>query len=534
MRLVTGLFMCTLMGHAGLVFAAPPEWERLSVGGGDTAFVAVAADSSAASRVFAATARALFESSDGGRGWQERFRVPADTRITDIAVDQAERPRMLIATDHGLYGSSDGGVHWPRVRLGAGEGEERCTYVAFHPAQRDTALLGTQGGLFINHSDGGSWTEVRTPLEARDIVSFTFDATNPDRLYLITSQGLFVGNLAGGTWQQRFGLLDVQENAEEAGADEAEPNQPAEAEQPLRRLTSIAVDPNTSSGLYLAGSDGMLRSADGGATWQPLTRIGLTSPAISRLLAVAHSPLAIYAATAQGVARYEPEQERWQIITEGLATTQVNDLAATPRQMWAATDQGLYRYEVAPDPFSDSEPPSAHDLLANFSHEPTMAQVREAAIQYAEVHPEKIKRWRRQASLKALLPAVHLGMDHDTSRDLHVDEGSFPNFQLIDTRDRDAGMDLSITWDLGKLIWNEDQTSIDVRSKLMVQLRDDIVDEVTRTYFERRRLQIKLLTESPADRQVLLEKELRLQELTALIDGLTGGYFSQRITIKEN
>lgn len=63
----------------------------------------------------------------------------------------------------------------------------------------------------------------------------------------------------------------------------------------------------------------------------------------------------------------------------------------------------------------------------------------------------------------------------------------------------------------------------------MVQLRDDIVNEVTRTYFERRRIQVGLLVSPAKDDHVLLEKELRIQELTALIDGLTGGYFSSHL-----
>ena len=68
----------------------------------------------------------------------------------------------------------------------------------------------------------------------------------------------------------------------------------------------------------------------------------------------------------------------------------------------------------------------------------------------------------------------------------------------------------------------------------MAQLRDDIVNEVTRTYFERRRLQVKLLTNPPANQQMVLEQELRLQELTALIDGLTGGRFSGSMKMDRN
>ena len=55
------------------------------------------------------------------------------------------------------------------------------------------------------------------------------------------------------------------------------------------------------------------------------------------------------------------------------------------------------------------------------------------------------------------------------------------------------------------------------------------MNEVTRTYFERRRLQIEIMASPPNDLKVSLEKELRLQELTADIDALTGGYFSKQL-----
>ncbi|MGB2705644.1 MAG: hypothetical protein WBC74_02140 [Candidatus Omnitrophota bacterium] len=73
------------------------------------------------------------------------------------------------------------------------------------------------------------------------------------------------------------------------------------------------------------------------------------------------------------------------------------------------------------------------------------------------------------------------------------------------------------------------QTTIDIRSKLMVQLRDDIVDEVNRSYFERRRVQIELLTDPPSALPEILKKRLRIQELTATLDGLTGSRFSKAL-----
>lgn len=51
---------------------------------------------------------------------------------------------------------------------------------------------------------------------------------------------------------------------------------------------------------------------------------------------------------------------------------------------------------------------------------------------------------------------------------------------------------VTLSWNLGELIWNDDQTSIDVRSRLMVELRDDILDEITKLYFERLRVKMEL------------------------------------------
>jgi hypothetical protein len=88
---------------------------------------------------------------------------------------------------------------------------------------------------------------------------------------------------------------------------------------------------------------------------------------------------------------------------------------------------------------------------------------------------------------------------------------------------------VSLTWELGDLIFSDDQTNIDVRSRLMVELRDDILDEVTRLYFERLRVKMEIDNLSIEDRKKRFEKELRLQELSASLDALTGGYFSQRL-----
>jgi len=59
-----------------------------------------------------------------------------------------------------------------------------------------------------------------------------------------------------------------------------------------------------------------------------------------------------------------------------------------------------------------------------------------------------------------------------------------------------------------------------------VKLRDQVLGEVTRLYFERRRLQAERLLTPKSDPMALVKEELRLMELTAGLDALTGGAFS--------
>jgi hypothetical protein len=163
--------------------------------------------------------------------------------------------------------------------------------------------------------------------------------------------------------------------------------------------------------------------------------------------------------------------------------------------------------------------------------EPKISEIQQVAIRYAQVEPEKILEWRQAAAKKAWLPQLSVGVDRDTGDLWHWETGSSTKSgdDLLVPGKETIGWDVRLSWDLGELVWNNDQTSIDTRSRLMVQLREDILDEVTKIYFERLRVKMELDSLSIEERKKRLEKELRLEELTAYLDGLTGGYFSRKI-----
>ena len=94
------------------------------------------------------------------------------------------------------------------------------------------------------------------------------------------------------------------------------------------------------------------------------------------------------------------------------------------------------------------------------------------------------------------------------------------------TGPRDWGVTLA--WDLGDIVWNNYEDDVDTRARLDTQMRFDLLDEVARVYFERRRVQHELM--APAlSKEEAFQRNLRLSELTATLNSYTGGWFLRRV-----
>ncbi|MFZ2938485.1 MAG: hypothetical protein WA066_07305, partial [Candidatus Omnitrophota bacterium] len=237
----------------------------------------------------------------------------------------------------------------------------------------------------------------------------------------------------------------------------------------------------------------------------------------------------IYAVTKSAI--FEYTNERWHELSLGLTAEDISSLAKDNHgNLYAAASNGLFKAN-----FKDTPDTNKNSILEfYYKDEPKISEVQNTAIKYAEVEPEKIIKWRKQAAKRAFLPRVSAGINRDAGDLWHWESGSSTKAgddALIKGRDS-LDWDVTLSWDLGDIIWSDAQTSIDVRSRLMVQLREEILDEVNKIYFERIRLKMEIDNLSIEDRKKRFEKELKLQELTASLDALTGGYFSKQIKEK--
>jgi hypothetical protein len=178
---------------------------------------------------------------------------------------------------------------------------------------------------------------------------------------------------------------------------------------------------------------------------------------------------------------------------------------------------------------SSASAEDARRLLQKWAAEPTIRQVQDAAMRYAEVHPEVIASWRTRVRASPWAPelrAEYRFKGNDDAR-LRIQR---PDADLTqDDTKREHRALARLTWDLDQAVFNREELRVSSEATDLVRLREDVLDQVTKLYFERRRLQIDLELEPPRDLAGRVRKELRLQELTADIDALTGGYLSRQL-----
>ena len=469
--------------------------------------------------------------------------IPVSEKINFI--EQDERSGVLYAgTDRGLYTSLGAGAEWGKIDLGAGGISARR--IAF---LEGGICLATGAGLYLSQ-DRARWERVpgKTGLVGVErfgegkALAWTedelyifgekgFERTGPaslpgdivdvafrdDVVYLGAGGAIYCSADGCASWDKytvgAAGEEEAEGYEEEASGEEATIVRKIDVSGPRGAVVA------TNKGVFLADH------ATGG-----ISKVGTPGIPDSELFFALDAGECMLATAGKRVFALYGDRREWVPVFESAASGSITWLKMADdngeRYLYVSSENGIFseRYPVFPEagpvfrlgsPVPDGEP--------------GIREVQEMAIEYAEVSPEKIKSWRNAARWKAILPKLSVGYGESYDDNIEMYKSSTTYYVVNGPRDRGNDWDVDLSWDLSDLIWNESQTSIDVRSKLMVQLREDLLEEVTRLYFERKRLLSEMAAMSDIQDKTLLEKQLRVQELTAYIDALTGGGFSEAI-----
>ncbi|MDG2334131.1 MAG: hypothetical protein P8Q97_07905 [Myxococcota bacterium] len=512
-------------------------WQKVSVAGAEGPLLAVTVDPSG-SRVAVADAQGALvgtwtDPSVGPGGWRRVARVGG---IRDLHFDGDGA--LWIASLQGLW-------HWnPAGRLeerspGPGEAARRIVRVI---SSGELRVAVGAGGAFLS-TGGGGW---RRLLDGLPLGSFH-------------AVGLARGPVAGGSvagdapgwvlwlladrelW--RVDLSRAGESLEAApGRRVRIPGRPLEGIPsdlfldlfgselvvvypralartlpgrvgPLRWEIDYPVWPAGASALRIAGGDASGNTASvGGRAWLATDRGLLSARSLLGPWRRAGSPLAGMPIVG---------------IAPGRVGGQAFVLAAGPG--------GLYRGHPSV-PGTAMAPPLGKESLVSrgcLPAAPSLARVRAEALRRSGLGPDYFRSLRAGLGRRAWWPALALraggGADHDRERGW---DQSFTYGELHDlldrSDDRSGGFDASITlaWDLGDLAYPADAPELSREARQVISLRDNVLDELTQLYFDRRRALLAL--DSQPDKQTPEAELLRLraEELAAGLDAWTGGWFS--------
>lgn len=175
---------------------------------------------------------------------------------------------------------------------------------------------------------------------------------------------------------------------------------------------------------------------------------------------------------------------------------------------------------------------SVAEVLQEFDGEPSVTMVQSWANEYARTSPQMVRGILADARGFAALPRVSVVYGYDDLRQFRFDyqeDDAGDLTQINDYADRDNNdrFRLSVAWDLSELVMSSDRIRIIKSAQDAVKLRDRIQDRVTKLFFDRRRHQVEMLLNPRRTLDGQVEDQLRLLELTAGIDSLTGGEFSR-------
>ena len=158
------------------------------------------------------------------------------------------------------------------------------------------------------------------------------------------------------------------------------------------------------------------------------------------------------------------------------------------------------------------------EAIARLDGEPKLERLKSAALKLADADVKGARGWMRATNWAAVLPVVKFTAEHDMERDESIDRyQDEPDRWGADT-DRDLGLQVSAQWNLGEIVFNPDEVRVYGALANRAARREALLSVLVSYYFERRKLQLTELVSPASDPMEALDKKMRIEELTSLID----------------
>jgi photosystem II stability/assembly factor-like uncharacterized protein len=481
----------------------------------------------------------VFESS-GERPWNSLWRLPgSQTEIRKLVEIKSLPEAVFILTSDGAFRGDLKNRRFEKIYYGLTQQEKSVlsyTVAAVNPSRW---LMGTEAGLFVSKDEGKTWAPF--PSFKNEPVPLLYFERN--RLFVGTKSCLYVSDdLVSFRTVLSFipGEEELTMEEESPAGEMLDEDNPGTLQLPA--FHDLASSGPGKSHLWLAAGDRIFQSINGGLEWQALTQTGLETTEV-RSLAYDEASGRLFAGTSRGAFAYSSRDKNWQEFFSGLDNTDIHALilsGAGATALEAVTGSGFFRYGLGPGSSEIRTPaqnafelsPVKTMLFQKWLRlEPSFRELEKMILSYNDAGSEKISRWQKESRLRALVPTFYVSKSLSRGTSIDLDRGgtSDADKYILGPDDLTRSWNANVSWDLGDLIWSTAQTSIDSRSKLNTELRRDLLAEAARIYHERRRLAMQIVFGTAESDMAHMENLIRLDELTALLDSMSGGDFSQSL-----
>jgi hypothetical protein len=520
--------------------AAPPvevRWRSVAVAAANDVVTAFALDR--AGRLAVGDARGVVLGFPGS----PMRRVALRGEVRDLAFfggDAEREPALLAATPIGLYRILPNG-RVESVAPGPGPDANAVTRIA---AASGVVAVATDAGAFVS-PDGSRWQRLSEELPSGPATAIAL----AEREGVVECWVAIRGEL----WRSEI-------RAEEGHAVSTPPVRVAiPFASGQRPPIDIALDVGDTAIALIFESELVVREA-GAADWKQL-RPTLPPGASARRLAAAFDRY--WLATDRGLLVAPNLRGPWRRVHANSGSDAIFDLERGEGALFAATDNGLLvaqlasdlsaaagSAQLAPDSFTAaaispfaSELPVASDPLVEAEvpqpiidpSEPDVHSVHRAAVRYLSLDPSRIAALRRGVSRRGWLPILSFRAtrDNDRRRRSDYDEafisGEMRHFNDRDyDRNRELELQLIVSWDFGDIAYHPESIDVSREAREIIELRDDVLDEITQLYFERRRVLAAFAVQP--DSPGASELQLRAAQLAAGIDAWTGGWYGRQLS----
>ncbi|MBI5663865.1 MAG: hypothetical protein HZC49_02060 [Nitrospirae bacterium] len=389
------------------------EWKDVSSGISVTGLHLLAVSPIDSKVAYAGSYKVVYRTSDNGKTWAEvlSFRG-TDNGVNTLAADPFNMKVIYAGTADGLYKSSDQGLSWEKIFKGMGRSENMVLAVFINTGKPGNIFIGTQAGIFFTEDSGTSWEKAQNLPSDVAVTSISADTRDPRGLYAASVRGIYKSTDSGDVWKRIHETALDENNLYNFVIDDEEAAEDVDMAgmRDSAHIRKILADPANKETIYAATSKGLLVTKDSGIIWTLSGSIGLAGHNIRDIAVNSKDPEHVYAATDRGIFRYSSKSDSWVELYKGITSSDIRCLAFTLAEhsgpvLWAVTKTGVYRSShslsaaVSQHPGPQFAGAEARDVLGMFDYEPSIEEIKEAAIEYAEVSPDKIRKWRRAAGV---------------------------------------------------------------------------------------------------------------------------------------